>query len=183
MVGMAPARYAVHTAKVLETIVWLSNARSMDLYHVVKCAYYADKYHLNQYGRPIAGDDYKADIYGPLGQVIYGLLTGNPLEMIALGGNGDLPFHVRPDQRWLIVPNREANTRILSQSDIEALQHAVLEVADQGFGDLVASTHAEPAYIAANGGRLRYEDMLDAKDPQHAEKAADLAETARYAVF
>ena len=44
-------------------------------------------------------------------------------------------------------------------------------------------THEEGAYIAADGGRMKYEDMLDEDDPQRDEKAADLAETARFAVL
>ena len=93
------AQYAVHTAKALETIVWLANARAgIDVYHVIKCAFFADKYHLNKYGRPIAGDNYIADTYGPLGRSVYRILNRDPIEMIALGGNGDLP--VRIGERW-----------------------------------------------------------------------------------
>ena len=60
--GHPAARYAVHTAKAVETIVWLANAKpGIDVYHVVKCAFFADKDHLNRFGRPIAGDDYDAE--------------------------------------------------------------------------------------------------------------------------
>jgi hypothetical protein len=180
MVGVA--RYAIHTVKALETIVWLANALpGIDIYHIVKAAFYADKYHLNRYGRPIAGDDYQADMYGPSGQCVYRLLNGDPIEMLALGGNGTLPFTV--GERWKVTADREANTRILSDSDIEALQHGLGAVAGRSFNELMAMTHQEKAYIAANGGRMKYEDLLDDEDPDRDEKAADLAETARFAVF
>jgi uncharacterized phage-associated protein len=181
-VQMATARYAIHTAKALESIVWLANAcPEIDIYHIVKAAFFADKDHLNEYGRPIAGDDYQADTYGPLGQCVYRLLKGDPIEMLALGGNGPLPFKV--DNRWRVTADREANTRILSDSDVAALQRAVNFVAPLGFNELVGMTHQEKAYIEANGGRMRYEDLLNEDDPDRAEKAADLAETARFAVF
>src|ERR1700733_3738119 len=90
------ARYVPDTAKALEVILWLTTTRpGLDMYHVVKCAYYADKRHLNLYGRPIAGDWYEADEYGPLGKCVYGLLRGNPFEMLALGSsNGKIPLTV-----------------------------------------------------------------------------------------
>ena len=53
----------------------------------------------------------------------------------------------------------------------------------RGFDDLVQMTHDEKAYVEANGGRMKYEDLLDEDDPDRDEKAADLAETARVAVF
>ena len=179
---MAVARYAIHTAKAVETIVWLATERpEIDIYHVVKCAFYADKYHLNKYGRPIAGDDYDADVYGPLGRCVYRILKADPIEMLAVGGNGELPFTV--GQRWKVTADREPNTRILSESDVEALKHAASEVADLTFDELVERTHRERAYIEANGGRMKYEDLLDVSDPLRDAKAEDLAETAPYAVF
>ena len=159
------ARYAVSTSKALEVILWLANARAgIDIYHVVKAAFYADKYHVNRYGRPIFGDDYKADKYGPLGDVVYGLLRGNPLEILALGGNGAVPFSVSK-KKFLVSPDREANTKRLSASDIEALREGLGFVTGKSFDDLVDISHEDRAYIAANGGRMRYEDILDPKDP------------------
>jgi uncharacterized phage-associated protein len=182
--GHPAARYAVHTAKAVETIVWLANAKpGIDVYHVVKCAFFADKDHLNRFGRPIAGDDYDADTYGPLGRSIYRLLRQDPIEMIALGGNGALPFRVFDDERWVVRADREANLRILSRSDVDALRRALDEIGDLSFDELVDRTHAEPAYVAANGGRMRYEDLLDPADSRRDEKAADLADAARHAVF
>lgn len=176
------ARYAVHTAKALETIVWLANAKpGIDIYHVVKCSFFADKYHLNKYGRPISGDNYVADTYGPLGRSVYNIMNGDPIEMLALGGNGPLPIHV--GDRWMVIADRCANTRVLSKSDVEALEWAVHEVADLSFGELVDITHNDPAYIAANGGRMRYEDLFNEDAPHREEKAAELEETARHAVF
>ena len=176
------ARYAVRTEKVLETIVWLANAKpGIDIYHVVKCAFFADRYHLNKYGRPISGDNYIADTYGPLGNSIYKILNCDPIEMLALNGNGRLP--IRVGDRWTVTAERSANSQILSKSDVEALQWAVEEVADLSFNELVAKTHADPAYIAAEGGRMKYEDFLDVDDPKRKEKAADLEATARYAVL
>jgi hypothetical protein len=176
------ARYAVNTSKALEAIVWLAKRRPrIDFYHIVKCAFYADKYHINKFGRPIAGDQYIADTYGPLGKTIYGILRGDPIEMLALGGNGSLPFEIVG--RWQILASRDANIHLLSDSDIEALDYAVDEFADRSFDDLYRKSHDDPAYMAANGGPMRFEDLIDEHDPDRREKIENIRENAPSAVF
>jgi uncharacterized phage-associated protein len=172
-----PATFIPNTAKAVEVILWLASERSgIDLYHVVKCAFYADKYHLNHYGRPVIGDRYEADEYGPLGRVVYGLLRRHPFELLALESNGDLPISV-DGPCYTVIATREPNLRRLSRSDVEALRFAVTTYADKSFNELVEMSHAEPAYIAAGGGAMRYEDMID--DGPHAEeRRRDLAEVA-----
>jgi len=173
------ARYAVNTSKALEVILWLASERpGIDVYHVVKSAFYADKHHVNQYGRPIAGDDYIADQYGPLGDVIYGLLKGDPIEILALGGNGDLPFTI--EGRFQVCAQRGPNAQRLSASEVAALRVGLDFVADKTFDELVDISHRETAYIAAEGGRMQYEHLLE---PPDKEKAAYLAETASSAAL
>jgi hypothetical protein len=163
--------------------LWLASKRpQIDIYHVVKCAFYADKYHLNKYGRPIAGDHYVADTYGPLGRAVYGLIKGDPFEILALGGNGRLPFKtVGP--RCQVIATRDANRNRLSASDVEALEWAFQHYADKTFDELYDESHEDPAYIAANGGTMRYEDLLAPDDPLRKEKARDLEERAPSALF
>jgi len=158
--------------------VWLAKKRPrIDIYHVVKCAFYADKYHVNKYGRPIAGDHYVADTYGPLGKAVYGLIKGDPFEILALGGNGNLPFKTE-GPHLQVIATRDANSNRLSASDVEALEWAVDEYADKTFDELYDESHADPAYIAAEGGTMRYEDLLDARDPEREAKAQDIQERA-----
>jgi hypothetical protein len=179
---MIEARYRPNTAKALEVILWLAAAnQGIDIYHVVKAAFFADKYHLNKYGRPVCGDEYQAHRYGPLGECIYGLLTDSPLDRLALENNGPLPFTMGVG--WHVSPTRGPNMRLLSESDVEALAHGLAQVVGKSFDQLVQQTHDDKAYVAANGGRMSYEDFLDDDDPERDHKAAYLAETARNAVF
>jgi len=178
------ARYVVNTQKAVEVILWLATAKpGVDIYHVVKCAFFADKDHLNRYGRPVTGDHYEADVYGPKGKCVWGLLRREPEELLALDGNGPPPFQVQDNNGWIVEPERPANLRLLSKSDVECLQKALDEYGDLSFDELVELTHREPAYAAAEGGRIRYEDLLDRGDPLWAEKAADLAESAQHTVL
>lgn len=177
------ARYSAETSKACEVIIWLANRKpKIDVYHVVKCAFLADKYHLNEYGRPITGDTYNAAPYGPLGQVVYGLLSGEPFALLALGGNGQPPFSVNRSFPFDVTAVREANLDKLSGSDVEALEYAVREFADLSFDEIYLLTHNDPAYANADGFSMRYEDFLSSSKDRD-EKIQYIRETAPHVVF
>ncbi len=175
-------RYTPNTRKAVEVILWIVNRDpAFDIYHVVKAAYFADKYHVQNYGRPIAGDTYAAEAYGPLPRVVYGLLRRDPIELIALETNGVLPFEI--GERFHVNASREPNMRLLSESDVEALEHGCAHVRDKSFGDIFDETHSDPAYTDASGGQMDYRDFIPDDDPDKADKAEVIEETARYAVI
>ncbi len=174
-------RYMPNTSKALEVILWLgTRQRGIDVYHLVKAAFFADKSHITEYGRPIIGDDYEAKTYGPLPRVIYGLLKHDLLEIQAAGTNGKLPFEIK--DAYCVYPDRPPNLRRLSQSDVEALEYGYDIVKDKSFDELVELTHDDPAYINADGGMMDYRDFIPSDDPERDEKAQDILEVARYAV-
>ena len=76
---MNKVRYRVNYDKAIETIVWLASEKpNIDLYHIVKVLFYADKMHVNKYARPITGDTYISMDYGPVPSGVRDLLTENP---------------------------------------------------------------------------------------------------------
>lgn len=175
-------RYLPSAAKALEALLWLANAqRGIDIYRAVKAAFFADKHHIQQYGRPIVGDDYKADTYGPLPQVMYGLARHDPIEMLAAGYNGPIPVSIGQGHR--LEADREPNMRLLSESDVEALRVGLEHVRGKSFNDLYLETHADPAYRRANGGRMDYRDFIPDDDPAAEKKREHIGESAEYAVF
>lgn len=175
-------RYKTNVSKALEVILWIATRRpGMDIYHVVKAAFFADKMHVARYGRPVSGDSYTAAPWGPLPQVVYNLLRHSPIEMIALDSNGELPFEV--DTKLRVYAHREANDRRLSRSDVEALEYGVGHVADRSFDDIFEETHADPAYLNAGGHLMDYRDFIPDDDADKPSKAEDIEETACYAVF
>src|SRR5690242_7512733 len=139
-------RYTASACKALEAILWLAerSKNNLDVYHVVKAVFFADKWHVAQYGRPIFGDDYKAEMWGPLGQVVYNLLRFEPFELLALGMNGSPPFKV-DELTFKVEGERSPSDDWLSQSDIEALEHGYLHVRGKSFDELVRETHEDPA--------------------------------------
>jgi hypothetical protein len=175
-------RYIPSVSKALEVALWIARDQPhIDIYHMVKAAFYADKYHLNEYGRPIVGDEYEAAWFGPLPQVLYKLVRHEPMEMLALGNQGPLPISM--DDKNCVVAERDPNLGSLSESDIDALGKGVDHVKGKTFKQLFNETHADPAYFKAKGGRMDYREFLSEDDPQKIEKAEMLSEVAPYAVF
>jgi hypothetical protein len=174
--------YSANVRKALEVILWFAEkSPSVDVYHVVKAAFYADKSHIRKYGRPITGDSYIADTYGPLPKVIYGILRRDPFELLALNSNGDIPARLEHDV--FVKGERAPNRALLSKSDEAALEEGWQFVKDKSFDDLYHLTHSDRAYQRANGGRMDYRDFLDEHDKDYAEKAAYIEESAPSAVF
>jgi antitoxin SocA-like protein len=181
-VGRGVVRYLPSVAKALEVILWIAARRAgYDIYHVVKTAFYADKFHISKYGRPIIGDVYRAAWFGPLPQVVYGLLRHQPMEMLALGNSGPLPFHV--DNAYRVYGEREPNMNRLSASDVEGLEYGLTEVDGTSFDELYFKTHDDPAYINAIAGMMDYRDFIPADDPDREAKIEYLEEVSRVAVL
>lgn len=175
-------RYVTSTWKALEAILWMASKKpGFDIYHIVKAAYFADKYHVSTYGRPIVGDSYSAAPYGPLPLVMYGLLKREPIELLALDGNGEVPFIV--DGRFRVTATRDPNLNRLSKTDTEALGVGVDHVAGMTFDAIYRETHDDPAYINADGSRMDYRDFISDEDPAKDKKAELISETAEFAVF
>ncbi len=176
-------RYIPSVPKALEVILWLAERQpGIDVYHIVKAIFYADKFHIERHGRPIVGDHYRAAWWGPLPHVIYGLLCFQPMEILALGGNGKLPFRVEAET-FRVHGDRGPNSKKLSASDIKALEFGWEKVHDKTFDELVRETHSDPAYENAVAGVMDYRDFLPPSDPDRKKKIAYLEEVARAAVL
>jgi hypothetical protein len=174
--------YAANVQKALEVILWFAEkSPSIDIYHVVKGAFYADKSHIRKYGRPITGDHYIADTFGPLPKVIYGILRRDPFELLALQSNGAVPARLEHD--FIVKGDRAPNRKLLSKSDEAALEEGWQFVKDKSFDELYELTHSDRAYRLANGGTMDYRNFLDEHDEAYEEKAAYIEEVAPSAVF
>lgn len=122
-------------------------------YQIVKAIFLADRHHLNEYGRPITFDNYKAMKHGPVPDLVYNLLRGDRYVLSTL--DFELPWEAKavPGSRAKTfrathAPNEDA----LSPSEVEALTDAFTVVATLGFEQTRRLTHEDPAYIAAWGG-------------------------------
>lgn len=177
-------RYPASASKALEAILWLAERSNnqADVYRVVKAMFFADKWHVSNYGRPILGDTYRAATWGPLGQVVYNLLRKQPFEVLALGGNGHIPFSVDKNS-YLVKAERGPNLNLLSRSDILALEHGWEAVRGKSFSQLVRETHDDPAWLRSEGDMMDYRDFLSDDEENVDLKRERLAEDAAYSYF
>ena len=73
-----PIRFKVSYDKVIETLIWLAKKKpGIDIYHVAKVLFYADKIHINKYARPVIGDTYIRMPAGPVPSAVRDLITEN----------------------------------------------------------------------------------------------------------
>lgn len=172
-------RFRFNAQKALQVILWLAQKKQGITFHtILKVLFYADKYHLNRYGRPIVGDDYAARQYGPVASTTYDILKGDELALEQLHCD-QRPFDVRGYQVFTKV---DPNLEVFSDSDLEALKWALAEFGFRNFGDLTALTHKEKAWLNAEGGWMSYEDFLEDTENK-AELIEDLEDTARRLVI
>ena len=109
--------------KALETLVYVAN-KEQRFYWALKAIYFADKEHLRKYGRQIFDETYYAMEQGPVPSLTYDIVKyargdgrfifDNPIPSTAI----KVPDHKT------ILPLRQANTNLLSKSEIDCLDFA-----------------------------------------------------------
>jgi len=150
----------------------------IDLHAALKACYFADKDHLNQYGRPVFGATYRAMRYGPVPLEIYEMAKAEPLWLAELDLDS-LPWELRGHRlyrnpQW----NEPPDVQALSPSDRDAITEGVRRACGMTFDERTAATHGAD-WQAARLGLMRYEDML-APGPRNAEQIAELRESAPF---
>jgi uncharacterized phage-associated protein len=120
----------------------------------LKLVYFADRYHLRRYGRPVIGDEYLAMQYGPV--------PSNTKDIAEMGdflGQEERDYaraFIRPMTRYTFCSEREVEEKVFSQSDREALAWAWAQFGKIGRFDLAELTHRYPEW-------KRHEPALKAK--------------------
>lgn len=134
--------------KALETLLYVANLEQRS-YWALKVIYHADKEHLKRFGRQLFGDYYRAMKYGPCPSLAYDIVKD-------VRGEGWFNFSdpspstaLEVPSRRTLLPRREANTRLLSESDIECLDYAYNLIKDMSFSQLKKFSHDE-AYDAVD---------------------------------
>lgn len=135
----------------------------------VKLIYFADRYHLRKYGRPVVGDTYWAMKLGPVVSNV--LSTANfdegKLDRESLGYARSFLGHPAGDEKLLtVVSKKDVDLNVFSKSDIEALEFAYNEFGDKDQFELADISHSYPEWAKhkaeIEGGKKRVKmDYLD----------------------
>lgn len=176
-------QFNINPYKALEAIVYLATKQpNIDHYHVVKTIFYADKYHLNKYGRPVIGDVYKKMPAGPVPSLVLDIINFNSLMLDQEIISRSLQSFtvVQEDKRKLIASKRDADLSEFSETDIECLDQAFAFCKDKTFDALCKITHKEKAWKnATEKSDLDYALFLDDANPNKDDILQDLEENSQ----
>lgn len=134
--------------KALEVILYIAeNIEIKDSYHVQKALYFADKDHLEKYGRFICGDRYIAMKDGPVPSRTYDIIK----DVRDNRNTQNLPeakksFSVDGHR---IITLRKADLNFFSKSDLKCLDNAIEQIGSMPFGKLKSLSH-DAAYETAD---------------------------------
>ncbi|MDZ7760889.1 MAG: Panacea domain-containing protein [Desulfovermiculus sp.] len=143
--------------------VWVAKQKPHQGFHfILKTLFYADKFHLQKYGRPVLGDTYIKMDWGPVASTAYDLRKQSdfaPENALDAVSNA---LHVQKVHRPDVIAKREPNMALFSGTDIEALEEALHFCQDKDFNDLSDITHKEKAWIdALMNSKMDYELFID----------------------
>lgn len=143
----------------------LKNNGEINKLRVLKLVYFADRYHLRKYGRPITNDQYWAMKFGPVASGVKDLFE---LDSVSHEERHYSVKFFKPGTKEHTVQSiAPVENDVFSQSDLEALDFSW-----QTFGhspQIVETTHAYPEWqrhaASIEGGSTRvpmdYLDFLD----------------------
>lgn len=158
-----PIRFLFAARKALQAVDWmLARKGELDFHTILKACYFADREHLNRYGRPIFGASYRAMKYGPVPVEIYELIKLEPLPLWEAGVES--PPWSREGFRLRRTANVDPTVSALSESDLECLEHGLETSVSMTFDERTAATHG-PDWQKARGGWMDYRDMVDEDNP------------------
>ncbi len=137
---MATITFNFNREKALEAILYASQIAPIpDIYHVLKILYFADKAHLEQYGRFIFGDSYVAMSQGPVPSGAYDIIN------YVRGKSTVIPFEPARSA-FSVLENsikvlREPNLELLSKSDVKCIDAANKKYGHLTFRQLKNKSH------------------------------------------
>lgn len=125
-------------SKSIEAALYVcANLGKVGKHKLNKLFYYADKYHLANYGRTVSGDQYKKLKYGPVPKETYEHIGFSPFfrDSFEITGNN-------------LRAKRDPDLKELSDSDIEALNFSINEYGSKTFDELLDLSHDETWHAA-----------------------------------
>src|SRR5260370_26730799 len=145
--------------KGLEIILYVSNRiANKDVYWVLKAPYFADKYHLEDCGRPVSADIYYAMKDGPVPGGMYDLFKDVKYDRRSpFAEKAKAAFKVEGDA---ILPRREANLEFFSKSDLESLDRAISDVGKLSFAELKDRSHDTAVDEADRNGEIPFDAIV-----------------------
>ncbi|MCP4091515.1 MAG: SocA family protein [Gammaproteobacteria bacterium] len=137
--------------KTVEAIVYIAERlrpQNSTIYTVVKLLYFADRIHLNDFGRLITGDRYVAMRNGPVPSKSYDIVKSVRGDGCSINAaHASSSFNITG--KYNLVPLRKADVDLFSDSEIESLDKVIRKDGSKSFGELKRKSH-DPAFKEAD---------------------------------
>lgn len=117
----------------------------IDKLKLIKLIYFADRYHLRRYGRPMLNDTYFAMLLGPVGSSVKDIAEFSDFLDDEERGYASKYF-AHGGQDNTVVSVSEVDTDVFSKSEVEALDFAYNEFGKYPASTLVNVTHRYPEW-------------------------------------
>ena len=124
---MADFRFPFNDTKTVEVLAFIASEwRGISPFYVSKVLFFAEKRHLNEYGRPIIGDTYIAMEEGPVPSVVRDYINEN-FQSVSKPNALKTALKIESGKyyRKLYPGSRAPDLSKLSQTDIEELRRAI----------------------------------------------------------
>jgi uncharacterized phage-associated protein len=174
-------RFKFSEEKALEALCWIARKwPGITPFYVAKVMFYAEKRHLNTYGRPIIADTFIAMKNGPVPSTIRDFIQGNYMfSPIAREIHAAINVDRRKHHYGEVHASREPDLGMLSASDIECLDEALNYCRPNGrplsFAVLSNGTHLDRAWLNASLNQaMDYADFIDEDNP-HRDEIVEMA--------
>lgn len=123
---------------------------------LIKLVYFADRYHIRRYGRPLINDAYFAMPLGPVGSSVKDIAEFSDFLAETERRYAE-DFLSRGSDKNVIVSIADTDSSLFSQSELEALDFSYNEFGNKTASTLVGITHRFPEW-------KRFEGVLQSKE-------------------
>jgi uncharacterized phage-associated protein len=174
-----PLRFAVNPSKAVEALAYVGSVHpNLSQKYLAKIFYFAEKWHLSRYGRPIIADTYVAMPQGPVPSTIRDLVRQN-WDWLDKPENFDDCIQISDDRGLMRVSAKDTATfDRLSNTDKACLEEAINYCANMTPDELSNVTHLERAWYEADRNRyMDYELFID-EDLENREEIVEMAREA-----
>ncbi len=124
------------------------NNKTINVTKVVKLLWAADRYHLRKYGRLLTCDNYVAMERGPVGSTVKDIAEES--NFLPAGIDSYSTKYLKPRQ-YVTQSCREADMKVFSQTDIEALEFANTNFGSMSQSELTHLSHQYPEWKRFEG--------------------------------
>jgi uncharacterized phage-associated protein len=178
--------YRTDFEKTIEAMVWLANNDpGIDIYHIAKILYYAEKTHLNRYGRPIIGATYIRMDYGQVPSQVRDIIIKNvwTVEPNYLKRFTEA-IEINKDPYDRLNALRDADMGYFSDTDVECLKESLSKYGKLSFDQLKDICHDEKTWIETEQNEpIDYLLMVDEENEYKEEIIEDIRATSQYMRF